>query len=211
MIAVSNSLAMYATHRDSDIDLFVITATRRLWIVRTLVLLIATILRVRTSPGDEAGKFCFPFFMTDKNLSLKNIALENDVYLAYWIRTLKPVYNKNYTYGRFMKMNEAFCENILQTRNSDNDENILLEENRAFLSRTRRGAFFENYHIKNPLSPLLDMIDAKMGELSMHRIQKKIIPSENMEGIRINDNMIKMHFNDRRREISEKVTNTSSK
>ena len=39
MVAVSNSLAMYATHPDSDIDLFIITAPKRLWIVRTLVLL----------------------------------------------------------------------------------------------------------------------------------------------------------------------------
>lgn len=44
MVAISNSLAMYATHRESDIDLFIITAPHRLWIVRTLVLLTATFL-----------------------------------------------------------------------------------------------------------------------------------------------------------------------
>ena len=44
MIAVSNSLAMYATHEESDIDLFVITAPNRLWIARTLLLGMATIL-----------------------------------------------------------------------------------------------------------------------------------------------------------------------
>lgn len=44
MVAVSNSLAMYATHPGSDIDLFIITAVNRLWIVRTTVLIIATLL-----------------------------------------------------------------------------------------------------------------------------------------------------------------------
>lgn len=44
MVAASNSLAMYATHSESDIDLFIITTTKRMWIVRTLVLMIATIL-----------------------------------------------------------------------------------------------------------------------------------------------------------------------
>jgi hypothetical protein len=205
MVAVSNSLAMYATHKDSDIDLFIIAKTRRLWIVRTLILLIATILRVRTSPGDEAGKFCFPFFMTDKNLSLKNIAIENDVYLAYWIRTLKPVYNKNYTYGRFMKINENFCQNLLGTDIDENAQFALLEENRTFLQRTRRNTFFARLYLKNPLSPLVNFIDALIGKFSLARIQKQIIPSENMEGITVNENMIKMHFNDRRREISEKV------
>ena len=113
LVAVSNSLAMYATHRDSDIDLFIITAPKRLWIVRTLVLLIAEILRVRTKPGNEAGRFCFPFFMTEKSLSLKDIAIKNDLYLAYWIQSLKPIFNKNYTYGRFMRVNQIFSENTL--------------------------------------------------------------------------------------------------
>jgi hypothetical protein len=156
-------------------------------------------------PGDEAGKFCFPFFMTDKNLSLKNIALPNDIYLAYWIHTLKPIYNTHYIYGRFMKMNETFCQNILGIEADENTQFTLLEENRAFLKRTRRSAFFAHLHLKNPLSPFLDLIDTKIRELSMKRIQKQIIPSENTEGITIHENMIKIHFNDRRKEISEQV------
>lgn len=113
MVAVSNSLSMYATHPDSDIDLFIVTAPRRLWLVRTLVLLTAEVLRVRTKPGNETGKFCFPFFMTDRNLSLKAVAIENDLYLAYWILTLKPIYNQSYVYGRFMEVNRNFCETTL--------------------------------------------------------------------------------------------------
>jgi hypothetical protein len=37
MIAIVNSLSMYATHADSDIDLFVITQPNVLWIVRFLM------------------------------------------------------------------------------------------------------------------------------------------------------------------------------
>lgn len=138
MIAVSNSLAMYATHKTSDIDLFIITAPKRLWIVRTLVLLTAELLRVRAKPGNEAGKFCFPFFMTEKNLSLKEIALEDDIYLAYWIQSLKPIYNQYYTYGRFMEMNKTFCEAILQSKLSEEKWSNLLRENRRFLVPTRK-------------------------------------------------------------------------
>lgn len=39
MVAVVNSLSMYATHQDSDIDLFIITKKNRIWIVRFLVTL----------------------------------------------------------------------------------------------------------------------------------------------------------------------------
>jgi hypothetical protein len=34
MIAVVNSLSMYATHDDSDIDLFIVTEPRMIWFVR---------------------------------------------------------------------------------------------------------------------------------------------------------------------------------
>ncbi len=138
MIAVSNSLAMYATHENSDIDLFIVTEAKRLWLVRTLVLIIATILRVRTSPGDEAGKFCFPFFITEKKLSLKEFAIENDIYLAYWIASLKPIYNQYYTYGRFMEVNQSFYENTLSLQPTEEERANLLRENRIFLTLTQR-------------------------------------------------------------------------
>ncbi|HBB27413.1 TPA: hypothetical protein DCZ36_02875, partial [Candidatus Gracilibacteria bacterium] len=195
MIAVSNSLAMYATHPDSDIDLFVITAPKRLWIVRTIVLLTAELLQVRTKPGNEAGKFCFPFFMTEKNLSLKEIALEDDVYLAYWIRSLKPIYNQYYTYGRFMEVNRPFYENILQISSSEEEHTDLLKENRTFLVITQRylwitklGEFF---------SPLFSFKDTILGVISKKLITRKI-PTADTEGIVVNDDMVKLHFTDRR-------------
>lgn len=37
MISVVNSLSMFATHNNSDIDLFIISKPRTIWIVRLLV------------------------------------------------------------------------------------------------------------------------------------------------------------------------------
>ena len=37
MIAVCNSLSMYATHPDSDIDLFIVSRPDMLWLVRFLI------------------------------------------------------------------------------------------------------------------------------------------------------------------------------
>ncbi len=123
MVAVSNSLAMYATHPGSDIDLLIITTPKRLWIARTLMLLIAELLGVRTKPHDEAGKFCFPFFMTNANLNLGEIAIKNDFYLAYWIQTLKPIFDTNNTYTQFMEANKDFSKNVLQQACENLQEN----------------------------------------------------------------------------------------
>jgi hypothetical protein len=38
-------------------------------------------------------------------MNLTDIAIENDIYLAGWIRTLKPVIDIDTTYERFLKTN----------------------------------------------------------------------------------------------------------
>lgn len=76
--------------------------------------------------------------MTEKNLSLKEIAIENDLYLAYWIQTLKPIYNQDYVYGRFMEVNRALYETILQLKPSEEERIHTLRENRTFLVPVRR-------------------------------------------------------------------------
>ncbi|MDP2103875.1 MAG: hypothetical protein Q8K26_03060 [Candidatus Gracilibacteria bacterium] len=190
MVAVSNSLAMYATHPDSDIDLFIVTAPRRLWLVRTLILGIAMILGVRTRTGDEAGKFCFPFLITERNLSLQGIALENDIYLAYWISTLKPIYNSFDTYGRFLRVNEWV--NI----------SINKEENEQYLLQTR-DSDFGNVFI---LSTLLDWIDSLLGKISRWSIDRRVRSSlGKSNGIVVSDDMLKLHYDDKRGEMREKV------
>lgn len=206
MVAVSNSLAMHATHPDSDIDLFVITAPNRLWIVRTAILLMAALLGVRTKPGNEAGKFCFPFFMTDKNMNLKEIALEDDIYLAYWIMTLKPIYNQYNTYGRFMEMNRELYESILGIDPSEEERTSLLKENRMFLVLTRRDSRMSKFWFL--LSPLLSFKNTILGYLSKKYIAKRI-PSGNTEGIVMNDDMLKLHFTDRRKEIRDQVMDSN--
>jgi hypothetical protein len=202
MIAVSNSLAMHATHPSSDIDLFIITSVNRLWIVRAGILAMAIILNVRTRPGNEAGKFCFPFFMTDKNLSLQSIAIEKDVYLAYWTYTLKPLYNRDYTYGRFMEVNKAWYEEILEEFSSPENHQEHLNSNRIFLIEKNSHAF--SILIWKWVSPLLWLLDRWLSIISKKIIFNKIHTTD-QEGVIVNDDMIKIHTPDRRREIREQV------
>lgn len=189
MVAVSNSLAMYATHPNSDIDFFIITAPRRLWIVRTLVLGIATILWVRTSPWDEAGKFCFPFMMTERNLSLQSIALDADIYLAYWITTIKPISSSFDTYSRFLRMNEWIHLFINK------------EANEQYLLRTQDSDFGNVFILKT----LLDWADMLLGRISQWSIDRRVSALKKTDGIVVSDDMLKLHYNDRREEVRGRV------
>jgi hypothetical protein len=105
MVAVANSLSMYATHADSDIDLFIVTRSDTLWLTRLLVTLALWSHGVWRHGSDIAGNFCLSFWSTTDALDLKRIAIENDIYLYNWIYHLKPIFTQGDTYEQFLETN----------------------------------------------------------------------------------------------------------
>lgn len=96
---------MYATHHDSDIDLFIITRPHMIWFVRFFVTLFLWKKSVWRKGKDIRENFCLSFFITTEAMNLSKIAIKNDIYLYYWIYYLKPIYNKNNTYENFLNAN----------------------------------------------------------------------------------------------------------
>lgn len=94
MIAICNSLSMYATHENSDIDLFIVTEPRMIWFVRFFVTLTLWMRGVWRHGEDIAGNFCLSFFITRDALDISLIAYADDIYLYYWLYYLKPILAK---------------------------------------------------------------------------------------------------------------------
>ncbi|GAB0174837.1 MAG: hypothetical protein HHAS10_07160 [Candidatus Altimarinota bacterium] len=183
MIALVNSLSMLATHPDSDIDLFVITGKNRLWLVRILMTIILTLLGVRRSGKDIPGNFCLSFFLTTEAMNLEKIAIQNDIYLYYWIYYLRPMYSKNYTYDRFLASNPWVQLDIPQYQKNISDLKQVLgnqKENRV-----------------------LDSLNALCCFIFEARTRKTNAKLGNPWGVIISDGMLKFHPEDRRKEISE--------
>ncbi len=105
MIAICNSLSMYATHKDSDIDLFIITKPEMIWFVRFFTTITLWINGVWRKNQDIRENFCLSFFTTTDAMDLSKIAIENDIYLYYWIYYMKPIIVKNDMYEKFLKAN----------------------------------------------------------------------------------------------------------
>ncbi len=105
MVAVVNSLSMYATHRDSDIDLFIVTSRGTLWWVRVMVTLTFSLHGVWRHGEDIADHFCLSFFVTEDALDMKEIALEDDIYLYFWMYYMRPILVVGDTWERFQKVN----------------------------------------------------------------------------------------------------------
>ena len=105
MISIVNSLSMYATHEDSDIDLFIVTERGMIWIVRLLVTLTLSRHGVWRHGEDIAGNLCLSFFVTTDGISLQDIRIDDDVYLYYWIYYMKPIVARGDIYDRFLTTN----------------------------------------------------------------------------------------------------------
>lgn len=117
LVALCNSRAIGEYTSDSDIDLFIIAKSGKLWIVRCITTVISSLLGIRRSNTHELtkwsqeyikrtrNKFCLSFFITEDELNLASIRIQNDVYLDNWIISLIPLVNKNNTLKRFQEAN----------------------------------------------------------------------------------------------------------
>ncbi len=105
-VAICNTLAWMHTRKESDVDLFVIVREGTIWSTRFLAVLPYVLFRARPEETRE-DPLCFSFFLSDHALDLSSIALpDGDPYLASWIRSVLPLYDRDGVFGAFRSCNE---------------------------------------------------------------------------------------------------------
>ncbi len=184
-ICICNSLAMNACHKWSDIDLFVITRKNRLWTARIFMTLLLTLIWQKKTAKNHAWKFCLSFFITEDNLNLQEIAIENDIYLKYWIETLRPILNRNRSYQKFMQENSSWL-NLEKTSFPKNISPFHM-----------RGFFLIRY--------LWNLLELSLKTLFLPRTKKSFQKLWKPFWIVISDTMLKFHNKDKRREIRDEL------
>lgn len=104
-VAACNSLGFLHTREESDVDLFVIVRRGSIWLTRFLAAFPLKMLRWR--PEETAhDPICLSFFLSDHALNLSSVALpDGDPYLAFWMSSLHPLYDRDEILARFQKVN----------------------------------------------------------------------------------------------------------
>lgn len=105
MVAVSGSLAMGASWEEDDIDLFIITSRKTLWVSRLLSFLILNLLKVplrRAGDSQKNDKLCLNFWLTEGKLSLGG---PQNIYTAHEIFQIRPLLDKENIAYRFLEAN----------------------------------------------------------------------------------------------------------
>jgi len=111
MAAICNAAAMGTMTDESDIDLFFIVQGGRIFTARFLTTAIFHLVGIRRHGKKIRGRYCLTFFLSGSSMNLENIRIENDIYMKYWILTLKPFYGFK-TYGQFMEANNYIADTV---------------------------------------------------------------------------------------------------
>jgi hypothetical protein len=189
MIAVVNSLSQYATHPDSDIDLFVVTRPKHMWWVRFCLTSVFLFSGVWRKGSEVRENFCLSFFIEEEHLSLEHIAIDQDIYLWYWIYHMKPMIDRNNTYERFLHANSWV--------HVDAD---MREKNRIYRIIETGTPLFERFPFLFSLTESFDTLIRYFGARKAFRTWKK---KGSPWGVIITPTMLKFHDADRRKEIRD--------
>ncbi len=197
---VCNTVASSSATHCSDIDVFIVIGKGRLWLTRLLITLTLTVFRMRRHGKHVANKICLSFYVTDAHLDLSDVAIDKpDIYMAYWIDQLIPVYDPEDVRAVIMKENtwahallpNAFGKFVLHPR--------WRVKNGIVSGRIKR--MFEVVW-KKGYGDLLEKQakGAQEKKMAMNWRSAKDNPSSHVV---IDDTMLKFHENDRRAKFRE--------
>ncbi|MEK9147268.1 MAG: hypothetical protein AAB639_03660 [Patescibacteria group bacterium] len=102
LIAISGALAMENSHKKDDIDLVLISKKNTLWTTRFLAnILLFPFKRKPQTDSTTDNKACLNLFLDEGDLTIN----PQNLYFAHEIAQMKPLWDKETTYSRFIKAN----------------------------------------------------------------------------------------------------------
>ncbi len=200
LVSVCNNLAFFNAKKESDIDLFIITGAKRIWLTRFILVLIIAALGLRPPKDKVQDKLCLSFYLSDDNMDIEKIRIApDDIYLVYWLATLSPVYQRQGFYKKFIKANSWLNKYLPKWESKVVAYRYRVEDNKLnkFIYKTKEfvyGGFFGDLFEKIAKFIQIKKMSQKKKDLAVHNDTKVIIE----------DNMLKFHENDRRLEFLEK-------
>lgn len=200
MIAVGNIIGAHNLKKESDIDFFIITEKKRIWLSRFFCVLIIKISGLRPKREKTRDKICLSFFVSEEDLNLERLMLggaradseEKDIYFIYWLAGLAPIYDRDNTFKDFINKND-WLKNYLPNWQSS-----------AISYRYDVGGSFSWFY-RDVVDMFLAGLEKRIREVQLRIMPKQIKDIMNIDSrVVVDDGIIKLHVNDRREEYGNK-------
>jgi len=191
-----NSIGIYNLRDESDIDFFIITKNKRIWLSRFFCAGLMKILNKRPNKKTKKDKICLSFYLSENNLNLKDLKIkEADPYFDFWEKNLLLLKDKKGLNQKFLKINNL---ESYYNFSCDKEHNKIPEQEKVAKGWS-----------------LLDYL-----EKLVYSLQLKIMPSALLEttktrdssvGVVLSNDIIKLYLKDRRLEIKKKYEENLAK
>jgi hypothetical protein len=123
LVGVSGSLAQYSARQNDDIDIFIICKKNSVWTTRFFAVIILKLKNIYRTDKDINNKICLNMLTDSYSFSEKR----KDLYDAFEIAQLRPIYSRNNTYEEFLDHNKwinIYLPNFFYIKNKTIGEEI---------------------------------------------------------------------------------------
>ncbi|MBI3342703.1 hypothetical protein HY032_00920 [Candidatus Gottesmanbacteria bacterium] len=133
LVGVTGGLTRSNARKDDDIDFFIITAPKTLWVTRALATILLDILHLRRRPTDTNvnNLVCLNMFMSEDGISVPK--KERDLFTAHEVLLMTPVWEWGDMYRKFLQANrwvEKFLPKAWQEKKMNYESRIMNYEKR---------------------------------------------------------------------------------
>jgi len=195
MIGVANTMAYSNAKASGDIDLLIVAADRRLFTARLLITFWLAIFGRWRHGKQIQDRYCLSFFVTDRHLNLQSLRLSDseDIYLTYWAKWLKPWYVVDRRvaadYFRANQWIKKYLPNCIFTDSSYHaDQPYLTTKIVEWILAGTIG----------------DWLEKILRYVMTDKIRRRH-PHDDVDGIIVNDRMLKFHPSGKRREYQNEL------
>ncbi|KKS42023.1 hypothetical protein A3H03_01895 [Candidatus Kuenenbacteria bacterium RIFCSPLOWO2_12_FULL_42_13] len=200
MIAIVSNLGYLNADKEADIDLFIVAEKGKIWAVRFWSVMLMKILGQRPSKKGMKDKICLSYYVSADNLNLEKTKVgEPDAHLCYLVAQYLPIYSEDDMWPRFVEANKWLNEYLPNFKYGESDRRFIIKPKLVWLknliAKTELGfeqRFYKEIQMRKMPAEL---------KQAMHQGDKKVI---------VNDQMLKLHLNDKREEINSIISNFSA-
>jgi len=184
LICLANIIGPNNIKPETDIDLFVITKTNRVWLIKFLATSILKVFALRPTDKKFKNKLCLSFLtdLTALDLSICRRG-DDDWYFSYWLAGLLPLIGSEETYNDLIKANAWLKDQLPNWRT-------------ACSVPLKRFTKKESTNKLSNLGNSLEKLSKKLHETFMGALLRQSKNQTN--GVIINDHLLKLHTTDRR-------------
>ncbi len=197
MILVVSNLGYLNAEKEADIDYLIAVEPGKIWTARFWAVVSMKLLRQRPRAGKSKNKVCLSYFVNTYSLNLETTKIDEvDLHLFYLVSQVQLVYDEDNYWQKYCKANQFITKYLVNFNFAEKQKKHQISNRWDWIKK-----IFEL-----SILPFEEMLYKKI-QLQMMDKRLKQAKNRGDNKVIVNDQMLKLHLNDKREEINKQILN----